>query len=35
MEEIDYDTFIRAVKVNKDKIENINEYPFSLPIIKH
>ncbi len=35
MEEIDYDTFIREVKINKEKIENINEYPFSLPIIKH
>lgn len=35
MEEIDYNTFIREVKINKEKIENINEYPFSLPIIKH
>lgn len=35
MEEINYNTFIREVKINKEKIENINEYPFSLPIIKH
>lgn len=34
MEEIDYNTYIREVKINKEKIENINEYPFSLPIIK-
>ena len=33
MEEINYNTYIREVKINKEKIENINEYPFSLPII--
>lgn len=34
MEEINYNTYIREVKINKEKIKNINEYPFSLPIIK-
>lgn len=34
MEGINYNTYIREVKINKEKIENINEYPFSLPIIK-
>ena len=33
MEEINYNTYIREVKINKEKIENINEYPLSLQII--
>lgn len=27
--------FIRSVKLNRDKVENFDEYPFSLPIIKN
>ena len=27
--------FIRSVKLNRDKIENFNKYPFNLPIIKN
>ena len=27
--------FIRSIKLNKDKVENFDEYPFNLPIIKN
>lgn len=35
MEEINYNTFIREVVINKERIFNYNEYPFCLPIIKN
>lgn len=35
MEEINIKQYIRYVKLNKDKIKNINKYPFCLPIIKN
>lgn len=35
MKEINYNTFIREVVINRKKISNYNEYPFCLPIIKN
>lgn len=35
MEDINIKQYIREVKLNKDKIENINKYPFCLPVIKN
>lgn len=35
MEEINIKQYIRDVKLNKDKIENKNKYPFCLPVIKN
>ncbi len=35
MEQANINQYIREVKINKSEIEDINKYPFSLPIIKN